>query len=88
MQPVALDGVGDLLDVWSGYGSPSNGNGTYSIYTDGGVFGEFYLDPPAPATTAPAVTAPTGAASTSGPSAAADAVFASYAYPEHDDGLA
>ena len=85
---VALDGVGDLLDVWSGYGSHSNGNGTYTTYTDGGVFGEFYLDPPAPTATAPATSSPIGAASPGGTSAAADAVFASYAYPEDEDALA
>lgn len=63
----------------------------FVVYDASGVYGQFYLDPPAPAPTANASTAssPLGTATPSGSTTAAtDAVFAGYAYPEDDDSLA
>jgi hypothetical protein len=84
----AIDGAGNVLVVYSGYWSDNKS----TVYTDGGVFGQFYLDPLAPSAaptlSASTASSPTGAPSSSGtPTAATDAVFAAYAYPEDDDTL-
>lgn len=85
----AIDGAGNVLVVYSGYWSDSKS----MVYTDGGVFVQFYLDPPAPATStstsSPTTSSPAaGVASPSGSTTAVtDAVFAAYAYPEDDDTL-
>lgn len=74
----AIDASGDLLVVYSGYTTQGS-----TTDTDGGVFGDFFLDPPAPAvaTGSPLTsTAPSGGQST----AATDALFAAYAYPDDD----
>lgn len=79
----AIDGNGDVLVIYSGFGYLPNGGG---VATDSGVFGDFYLDPPA--TASPNVSSPTNVASPSAsPAAATDAAFAAYAYPEDDDTL-
>lgn len=83
----AIDGAGNVLVAYSGYFTDNSS----TVYTDGGVFGDFYLDPPAPAATPSTSTSSSliGVASPSdSTTAAADAVFASYAFPEDDDALA
>jgi hypothetical protein len=84
----AIDPAGNVLTVNAGYFA----DGKSTVYTDGGEFGQFYLDPPAtsaaPTTTSPVTSSPTGAILPSGSSTAAtDAAFAAYAYPGDDDTL-
>lgn len=83
----AIDPAGNVLTINAGYATDN----TSTVYTDGGEFGQFYLDPPAPVaptTTPPTTSSPTGSASPNGSTTAAtDAVFAAYAYPGDDDTL-
>jgi len=71
-----------VLTVNAGYATDN----TSTVYTDGGEFGQFYLDPPRTATTAGSASAASSSSGTATPSgsttAATDAVFAAYAYPE------
>lgn len=84
----AVDEAGDLLVVYSGYSYANNPDGTYRVYTDGGLFGDFYLDPPLISTPSNAtVPASTSAASYGNSStfAADDAALAVYEHPLVDD---
>lgn len=81
---VATDTAGDLLVVWNDLGAAGNAADT------GDVYGQFYSDPPPPALAAssPLTSSSAVVASPSGlTAAAADAAFASYAYPEDEEGM-
>ena len=80
----AVDGAGELVIVW-------NANLVGAVSGDtGDVFGQFYVDPPAPATTASSSAAPSSSSGGSSPggssTAASDAAWAAYEYPLVDDG--